>query len=56
MHCKQIISLEGDAVAKYINAQYYRWWATAAMYASKAYNDTQLLDNAVSTWNSVSQL
>ncbi|KJA14158.1 hypothetical protein HYPSUDRAFT_220630 [Hypholoma sublateritium FD-334 SS-4] len=31
------------------------WWATAAMYASKAYNNTQLLDNAVSTWNSVSQ-
>ncbi|KAF8199040.1 glycosyl hydrolase family 76-domain-containing protein [Pholiota molesta] len=32
-----------------------KWWATAAIYGSKAYGNTQLLNNAIATWNHVSQ-
>lgn len=32
-----------------------RWWAQAAVYAYKAYNDDELLNNAIATWNSVSR-
>jgi len=31
------------------------WWAQAAVYAHKAYNDDELLNNAIATWNSVYQ-
>ncbi|KAF8160009.1 endo-1,6-alpha-mannosidase [Crassisporium funariophilum] len=31
------------------------WWAQAAMYAHKAYNDAELLNNAIATWNSVTR-
>jgi hypothetical protein len=30
------------------------WWATAAVYAYRAYNDTNLLNHAITTWNHVS--
>ena len=32
-----------------------RWWAQAAVYAYKAYNDDELLKNAIATWDSVSR-
>lgn len=33
-----------------------RWWATAAIYAYRAYKDNGLLSNAVATWNHVTNL
>ncbi|PPR05323.1 hypothetical protein CVT24_008042 [Panaeolus cyanescens] len=37
------------------NYDQFGWWATAALYAHKAYNDIELLNNAIATWESVSQ-
>ncbi|PPQ72766.1 hypothetical protein CVT26_003148 [Gymnopilus dilepis] len=31
----------------------FGWWATAAFYAYQAYGDTQLLNNSIAVWNSV---
>lgn len=33
-----------------------RWWATAAVYAHRAYGDPDMLSHAVDTWNHVSNL
>ncbi|KAF4570070.1 hypothetical protein EYR40_009056 [Pleurotus pulmonarius] len=39
-----------------LNAHYdkFQWWATAAVYAHRAYGDPAMLSHAVDTWNHVS--
>ncbi|KAL1745407.1 glycoside hydrolase family 76 protein [Schizophyllum fasciatum] len=36
------------------NYDQWGWWATAAVYAYRAYNDKDLLNNAVKTWEHIS--
>uniref|UniRef100_A0A8H8CE62 Endo-1,6-alpha-mannosidase n=1 Tax=Psilocybe cubensis TaxID=181762 RepID=A0A8H8CE62_PSICU len=36
------------------NYDQFGWWAQAAHYAFKSYGDTELLNNSIATWNSVS--